>query len=56
VIPTNYVAPLPSSDTVAREGGWWKIRYNMSGDTDDFSTDVTTWSVSLRGSPVHLVP
>ena len=30
-LPTNYSAPHPSSDTVTNEGGWWKIRYNMSG-------------------------
>ena len=45
----------PSNDRVATEGGWWKIRYNMSGSTSSNSTDLTTWQVSLRGSPVHLV-
>ncbi len=55
VLPSNYDAPHPSSDTVTSEGGWWKIRYNMSGDADDFSTDLTTWQVQVKGSPVHLV-
>ena len=54
-LSTNYSAPLPANDTVATEGGWWKIRYNMSGSTSSNSTDMTTWQVSLRGSPVHLV-
>jgi hypothetical protein len=54
-LPNTYSAPLPSSDTVATEGGWWKIRYNMSGSTSSFSTDLTTWQVELRGNPVHLV-
>jgi hypothetical protein len=27
----------------------------MSGNTNDYSTDLTTWEVSLRGNPVHLV-
>ena len=54
-LPTDYTAPHPSTDTVTNEGGWWKIRYNMSGSTSDNSTDLTTWEVELRGSPVHLV-
>jgi Flp pilus assembly protein TadG len=55
VLPNNYTAPHPSSDTVTNEGGWWKIRYNMSGDASEFSTDLTTWQVQVKGSPVHLV-
>jgi hypothetical protein len=55
VLPSGYDAPHPSSDTITDEGGWWKIRYNMSGSTSNFSTDLTTWQVSVRGSPVHLV-
>jgi hypothetical protein len=54
-LPITYDAPHPSSDTVATEGGWWKIRYNMSGATTSFSTDLTTWEVAVRGNPVHLV-
>ena len=54
-LPANYSAPHPSNDHVTTEGGWWKIRYNMSGSTSSNSTDLTTWQVSLRGSPVHLV-
>jgi Flp pilus assembly protein TadG len=55
VLPNGYDAPHPSSDTVTTEGGWWKIRYTMSGTSTDFSTDVTTWTATIRGSPVHLV-
>ncbi len=54
-LPTNYDAPHPSSDHITDEGGWWKIRYTMGGSTSDFSTDLTTWKVSIRGNPVHLV-
>ena len=43
--------PLP-------EGGWWKIKYIPQGTAGNYKkiTDRTTWSVSLRGDPVHLVP
>ena len=55
VLPNNYTAPHPSTDTVTNEGGWSKIRYNMSGSASSFSTDLTTWQVQVKGSPVHLV-
>lgn len=55
-LPSDYSAPHPSSDSVTSEGGWWKIRYSMGGSTSAYSTDLTTWQVSIRGSPVHLVP
>jgi Flp pilus assembly protein TadG len=51
-IPANYSAPTPPGET---EGGWWKIRYNMGGLTSDNSFDLTTYQVSIRGNPVHLV-
>ncbi|MFN8619917.1 MAG: pilus assembly protein TadG-related protein [Chloroflexota bacterium] len=54
-LPNTYSAPHPSSDTITSEGGWWKIRYTMGGLATDFSTDLTTWQVQVRGSPVHLV-
>jgi hypothetical protein len=44
VIPANYTAP---------QDGWWKIRYNMTGN--DTSFDVTTWKVNIIGNPVHLI-
>ena len=31
--------------------GWWKIQYSVGG-----GNDTTTWSVGIRGNPVHLVP
>jgi len=55
-LPDDYSAPHPSSDSVTNEGGWWKIRYSMGGSSSAFSTDLTTWQVSIRGSPVHLIP
>jgi hypothetical protein len=33
------------------EAGWWKIRYTVNS-----GNDTTTWSVTIRGNPVHLVP
>lgn len=33
------------------QGGWWQIRYNVNK-----GNDTTTWSVNVRGNPVHLVP
>jgi Flp pilus assembly protein TadG len=55
-LPADYDAPHPSTDTVTSEGGWWKIRYSMGGSSSSYSTDLTTWQVAIRGSPVHLIP
>ena len=55
-LPSTYSAPHPASDGVTAESGWWKIRYTMGGASSSFSTDLTTWKVSIRGAPVHLVP
>jgi hypothetical protein len=52
--------PLPSTygqgaDTLLPPGeaqrGWWKVQYNISAS----GNDTTTWEVSIRGNPVHLV-
>lgn len=53
-LPLDYSAPLPSSDHTATEGGWWKMRYIMGSGSGN-ATDLTTWKVSIRGNPVHLV-
>ena len=55
VLPATYDAPHPATDIITSEGGWWKIRYTMGGSTSANSTDLTTWEVSIKGSPVHLV-
>ena len=48
----TYAAPLPATETTPGVlGGWWKIRYTYSSAT----SDTTTWQVSIRGNPVHLV-
>jgi Flp pilus assembly protein TadG len=31
-------------------GGWWKIKYIVAK-----ASDTTTWEVSIRGNPVHLI-
>ncbi len=46
------LAQIPSNYNAEQEG-WWKIRYTMTGTGT--SNDVTTWQVSIRGNPVHLV-
>jgi Flp pilus assembly protein TadG len=47
--PTYTTYPKPGTD------GWWKIRYT-TGTGSDYSTDLTTWQVNVRGNPVHLIP
>ena len=44
----SYDAPTPPGES---EPGWWKIEYTV-GTTGQ---DITTWEVSIRGNPVHLV-
>jgi hypothetical protein len=51
-LPDDYTAPV---DPASGERGWWKIEYEMGGRADQFSTDLTTWQVNMRGNPVHLV-
>ena len=50
-LPKTYTAPLPPGEPAGTLGGWWKIRYTF----DNTTTDTTTWQVSIRGNPVHLV-
>jgi Flp pilus assembly protein TadG len=50
-LPKTYTAPLPPGEPAGTLGGWWKIRYTF----DNVTTDTTTWQVSIRGNPVHLV-
>lgn len=50
-LPKTYAAPLPPGEPAGTLGGWWKIRYTF----DSTTTDTTTWQVSVRGNPVHLV-
>ena len=35
---------------VTDEQGWWQIEYNINA-----ANDTTTWGVSIRGNPVHLI-
>ena len=34
----------------ASEPGWWQVDYNINA-----ANDTTTWQVSVKGSPVHLI-
>jgi len=47
-LPASYNAPTPPGET---QPGWWKIEYTVGTS----GQDVTTWEVSIRGNPVHLV-
>ncbi len=48
-LPSSYGSGglTPAGET---QPGWWKIEYQVSG-----GNDTTTWQVSIRGSPVHLI-
>jgi hypothetical protein len=35
---------------ITNEDGWWKVDYDIKA-----ANDTTTWSVAIRGNPVHLV-
>jgi hypothetical protein len=37
-------------------GTWWRIRYTTCSGTGCSVGDRTTWSVSITGDPVRLVP
>ena len=50
-LPKTYTAPHPATESANIAGGWWKIRYTFTAST----SDTTTWMVSIRGNPVHLV-
>ena len=50
-LPKTYNAPLPPGEPAGTLGGWWKIAYTFNST----ATDSTTWRVSIRGNPVHLV-
>jgi Flp pilus assembly protein TadG len=41
---------LTPSGVPNSEAGWWKIEYTVGG-----GNDTTTWNVSIRGNPVHLI-
>ena len=50
-LPVSYgAAGLDPPGDATTEDGWWRIEYNVSG-----GNDTTTWQVSIRGNPVHLV-
>jgi hypothetical protein len=50
-LPATYgsVGLNPPGDATD-EDGWWQIEYNINA-----ANDTTTWAVSIRGNPVHLV-
>lgn len=48
--PTYGSTGLNPPGDITDEPGWWRVEYNVSG-----GNDTTTWGVSIRGNPVHLV-
>ncbi len=50
-LPTTYGSTgLNPPGDITNEQGWWRVEYNVTG-----GNDTTTWAVSIRGNPVHLV-
>jgi Flp pilus assembly protein TadG len=50
-LPATYGSTgLNPPGDVTSEQGWWRVEYNVTG-----GNDTTTWAVSIRGNPVHLV-
>jgi hypothetical protein len=49
-LPANYGTGglTPPGET---QPGWWKVEYTVGTS----GQDVTTWEVTIRGNPVHLV-
>lgn len=51
-IPSDYPTMVNGNGSSnSAFGAYWKVLYRIGGD----STDVTTWSLSVEGSAVHLV-
>jgi putative Flp pilus-assembly TadE/G-like protein len=50
-LPNTYgSAGLNPPGDITTEEGWWQIEYNINA-----ANDTTTWQVTIRGNPVHLV-
>jgi Flp pilus assembly protein TadG len=50
-LPPSYGAVgLDPPGDITTEQGWWRIEYNINA-----ANDTTTWRVTIRGNPVHLV-
>jgi hypothetical protein len=47
-LPPTYTAPTPPGEPGP---GWWKVQYSVTGA----GNDTATWSVTIRGNPVHLI-
>lgn len=46
---------LPNEAGLAVNGGWFTVEYEVSENSAVGLVDRTTWGVSVRGAPVHLV-
>jgi Flp pilus assembly protein TadG len=47
-LASGYTAPTPPGEPGP---GWWKVLYHVTGA----GNDTATWSVTIRGNPVHLI-
>ena len=50
VLPINYAAPTPPGEPGP---GWFKVEYDLSNGGG--GNDTATWSVNIRGNPIHLI-
>ncbi|HEY7737505.1 MAG TPA: pilus assembly protein TadG-related protein [Candidatus Limnocylindria bacterium] len=55
VIPDTYDGDACPGVPPCLDQNWWKIEYTMGGSASENAFDLTTWQVTLRGNPVHLV-
>ena len=50
-LPSSYgIGGLDPPGDITTEPGWWLIEYDIAP-----ANDTTTWGVSIRGNPVHLI-
>lgn len=47
-LAASYTAPTPPGDPGP---GWWKVECQVTGA----GNDTATWSVTIRGNPVHFI-
>lgn len=48
------VVDLPDTAALSANDGWYKVEYEVTNAASGLD-DRTTWSVGIRGTPVHLV-
>lgn len=51
-VPADYTCPAGNGSSPSSPGCWIFVSYDVSGSI----TDRTTWSASIDGQPIHLIP